>query len=562
MTPCGTSARGCTPPSRKAWPSGTTALLEDIAVPVGRLRAACEGLIALFATHGYCADSVIFGHARDGNIHFMLAERFGDPRSRERYAAFTEDMVGLVLGHGGTLKAEHGTGRIMAPYVRRQFGDALYEVMVEVKRLLDPGMLLNPGVLLNEDPGAPLEHLKVTATVEEEVDRCVECGYCEPACPSKDLTITPRQRIVLRREREHARQAGELDLVRELDRAYGYDGLDSCAADGMCQAACPVGINTGTLVKRLRAGRGGPLASAGWTGAARHWGTATRAGAVAMSAARVMPAPVAGTATRLARAALGADRVPRYDAGLPGGGTARRPRPARDPDAVYVPSCTGTLFGPADGSRGVREAFLALCERAGVRVTVPDGIGAMCCGTPWTSKGRPRGHQAMTGRVVPALLRASDGGRLPVVSDGASCTEGFGAMARGSALEVIDAVDFAERVLLPRLTVTRKLESVALHPTCSSEHLGVTGSMRRIAEAISGQAVIPDDWGCCAFAGDRGMLHPELTASATQAEAEALLASSFTAYASVNRTCEIGMTRATGRPYRHVLELLEEATRP
>jgi D-lactate dehydrogenase len=450
----------------------------------------------------------------------------------------------------------------MAPYVRRQFGDVLYEVMVEVKRLLDPGMLLNPGVLLNEDPAAPLAHLKVTATVEEEVDRCVECGYCEPACPSKDLTITPRQRIVLRRERERARLAGDHDLVRELDRDYGYDGLDSCAADGMCQAACPVGINTGELVKRLRAERGGPVAAAGWSGAARHWGTATRVGAIALSTAKSMPAPVAGMASRAARAVLGADSVPRYDAGLPGGGTPRRPRPARDPVAVYVPSCIGSLFGPADGSRGVREAFLALCDRAGVQVIIPEGIGAMCCGTPWTSKGLPGGHQAMARKVMPALLRASGGGRIPVISDGASCTEGFGAMARDTALDVIDVVDFADRVLLPRLRVTRKLESVALHPTCSSEHLGVSEPMRRIAEAVSGEAVIPDDWGCCAFAGDRGMLHPELTASATRAEAAALGDRTFTAYASVNRTCEIGMTRATGKPYRHILELLEEATRP
>jgi len=542
-------------------PSGTTALLEDIAVPVAQLRATCEGLTALFAAHGY-QGSVIFGHARDGNIHFMLAERFDDPRSRDRYAAFTEDMVDLVLEHGGTLKAEHGTGRIMAPYVRRQFGDALYEVMVEVKRLLDPATLLNPGVLLNEDPGGPLAHLKATATVEEEVDRCVECGYCEPACPSKDLTITPRQRIVLRRERERARLAGDQDLVRELDREYAYDGLDSCAADGMCQTACPVSINTGELVKRLRAERGGPVTAAGWTAAARHWGTATRAGAIALSTAAAMPASVTELATRAARSALGADNVPRYQAGLPGGGTPRRPHRPGEPAAVYVPSCIGTLFGPAEGSQGVRAAFLALCERAGVPVTVPEGIGAMCCGTPWTSKGFKRGHQAIAGKVLPALLRASDGGRLPVVSDGASCTEGFAAMAADSTLEVTDAVDFAERVLLPRLTVTRKLESVVLHPTCSSEHLGVSGALQRIAEAISGQATIPDNWGCCAFAGDRGMLHPELTASATRAEAADVTARAYTAYASVNRTCEIGMTRATGKPYRHILELLEEATRP
>ena len=542
-------------------PSGTTALLEDIAVPVDRLRATCTGLLSLFEAHGY-EDSVIFGHAKDGNIHFMLTERFDDPRSRQRYAAFTEQMVALVLEHGGTLKAEHGTGRIMAPYVRRQFGDPLYQVMVEVKQLLDPGMLLNPGVLLNEDPDSPLAHLKLIPTVEEEVDRCVECGYCEPVCPSKDLTITPRQRIVLRREREGARLAGDLNLVRELDRDYGYDGLDTCAADGMCQTACPVRIDTGELVKRLRAERGGSLISAGWAEAARHWGAVTRVGAIAMSSARAMPTALVGAATSVARAVLGAGNVPRYDAGLPGGGTPRRPLLAAEPVAVYVPSCIGAMFGPADGSRGVREAFLALCGRAGVQVTIPGGIGSICCGTPWTAKGYLGGHRTLTENVVPTLLQASDGGRLPVISDGVSCTEGFLTMARDSALVVVDAVDFAGRVLMPHLTVMRKLESVAIHPTCSSTHLGVTDPMRRIAEAISGEVVIPDDWGCCAFAGDRGMLHPELTASATQAEAAALAQRSFTAYASANRTCELGMTRATGKSYRHILELLEEATRP
>jgi D-lactate dehydrogenase len=541
-------------------PSGTTALLEDIAVPVERLRATCEGLIALFEAHGY-SDSVIFGHAKDGNIHFMLTERFDDPSSRDRYAAFTEEMVDLVLAHGGTLKAEHGTGRIMAPYVRRQFGDVLYRVMVKVKQLLDPGMLLNPGVLINEDPDGPLAHLKLTPTVEEEVDRCVECGYCEPVCPSKDLTLTPRQRIVVRRERERARLAGDIGLVRELDRGFGYEGLDSCAADGMCQTACPVRIDTGKLVKRLRAERSGSLVSAGWAGAARHWRAATRAGAIAMTVADAIPVPLASAATAAARAVLGADNVPRYGADLPGGGSARRPLSAADPAAVYVPSCIGAMFGPASGSSGVREAFLALCDRAGVQVTIPERIGSMCCGTPWTSKGHLRGHRAMTENVMPGLLRASDGGRLPVICDGNSCTEGLRAMARDSALDVVDAVDFAERVLLARLTVTRKLESVALHPTCSATRLGVADAMRRVAEAISDEVVIPDDWGCCAFAGDRGMLHPELTASATRAEAAAVARRGFASHASANRTCELAMTRATGKPYRHILELLEEVTR-
>ncbi len=544
-----------------ARPSGTTALLEDIAVPVHRLRETCEGLIALFERHGY-EDSVIFGHAKDGNIHFMITERFDDPASLDRYAAFTEDMVALVLAHDGTLKAEHGTGRIMAPYVRRQFGDELYEVMVAVKGLLDPRGTLNPGVLLNEDAAGPLANLKLTPRVEDEVDRCVECGYCEPVCPSKDLTVTPRQRIVLRRERERARLAGDDDLVRELDRDYGYDGMDTCAADGMCQTACPVRIDTGRLVKRLRAERDGSLISSGWTAAAAHWSTVTRAGAAAMTVAKVMPAPLAKAATDVARSVLGRDNVPRYDGGLPGGGTRRVPKASVQPSAIYVPSCIGSMFGPASGSDGVRDALLELCDRAGVRVAIPEGVESMCCGTPWTSKGYLRGHQKMTDAVVPALLAASDGGRIPVISDGVSCTEGFIKLAADSGLRVIDALEFVDTLVLQRLVVTRRIDRLALHPTCSSTHLGLNDALGRIAAAISDDPVVPENWGCCAFAGDRGMLHPELTASATAAEAAEITSQTFTAYASANRTCEIGMSRATGESYRHILELLEEATRP
>ncbi|WP_433861795.1 FAD-binding and (Fe-S)-binding domain-containing protein [Streptomyces sp. L7] len=541
-------------------PSGTTALLEDIAVPVRALRETCEGLTELFDRYGY-EDSVIFGHAKDGNIHFMLTERFDLPNAKKRYAEFTEEMVALVLRHGGTLKAEHGTGRIMAPYVRRQFGDEIYGLMLRVKQLADPRGLLNPGVLMNEDAEAPLKNLKVTPTVEAEVDRCVECGYCEPVCPSKDVTITPRQRIVLRRERERARLAGDAELVEALDRDYAYDGVDTCAADGMCRTACPVRIDTGKLVKRLRAEQSNTVVSSGWNVAAQHWGAITRAGSIAMTTARALPAPLVTGATSVGRVLLGADNVPRYDRGLPRGGSRRRPHARPDAVAVYVPSCIGAMFGPAESSLGVRDAFLSLCARAGVTVTIPAGVESMCCGTPWTSKGNLLGHKVMSERVLAALRDATRGGELPVISDGVSCTEGFLNMAADTGLTVIDAVTFAERELLPGLVISSEFESIAVHPTCSSTRLGVTDPMLALARAISDDVVVPDDWGCCGFAGDRGMLHPELTAAATRPEAAALADRTFSAYASANRTCELGMTRATGKPYRHILELLDDATR-
>jgi D-lactate dehydrogenase len=567
-------------------PAGTNALLEDIAVPVPALLDTCEQLLALFERHRY-RDSVIFGHAKDGNIHFMLTERFDDAAQLARYQAFTEDMVGLVLAQGGTLKAEHGTGRIMAPFVARQYGQELFEVMQELKALFDPSGLLNPGVMLSTDPQSYIHHLKTAPPVEAEVDRCVECGYCEPVCPSKDLTLTPRQRIVVRREIAAAELRGETALAAELRKDYDYDGVQTCAVDGMCAGACPVLINTGDLVRRLRAENQGALADKGWETAARHWGSATAAGGLGLSAARILPAPLVKAATKLGRLALGPDAVPLYGDELPGGGHRRSTfTPAvtgTEADAVYFPACIGAMFGPAgDGNSqpdGVTPAFLELCRAAGIQLTIPDRIDSFCCGTPWKSKGLPAGYDVMKESVLPALWAASDGGRLPIVCDASSCTEGLQALQQSAAgaagtaapqgsgpdyasLQFVDAVQFAHDRLLPGLTIRKPLETLALHPTCSSTALGLNAALEGIGAAIAGEVVTPIDWGCCAYAGDRGLLHPELTAAATKAEAAEINQRSYTAYASTNRTCELGMSKATGQRYRHILELLADAARP
>jgi D-lactate dehydrogenase len=549
-----------------ARPSGTTALLEDVVVPTAALADTCAGLHDLFDRHGY-RDAVIFGHAKDGNIHFMLTDRFEGDAALGRYLAFTEGMVDLVLDAGGNLKAEHGTGRAMAPYVRRQYGDELYAVMRGLKDVCDPAGVMNPGVLIDDDPDAHVRAVKLQPTVEDEVDRCVECGYCEPVCPSRDLTLTPRQRIVVRRAEESARARGDHELVAALAEDYDYDGVQTCAVDGMCQTACPVQIDTGALVKRLRREGAGRVASAGWRGAAAAWGPATRAGAAALTAARAVPAPVVRGVTDAARAVLGTDTVPRYDADLPGGGRSRRRLGARVGSAtgpvvgVYLPACVSSMFGPASDGDGVTDAFVELLDRAGLAMLVPAGVESLCCGTPWSSKGFAAGHAATTERTTRRVLDTLDGTALPVVSDASSCTEGFAAVLTAHGVTVEDAVTFTARELLPRLDVATPIGSLVLHPTCSSRQLGVDGDLRAVASAVATEVHVPEAWGCCAFAGDRGMLHPELTASATAPEAAEVAAIAADAHASCNRTCEIGMTRATGQPYRHVLELLAAATR-
>lgn len=545
--------------SAVAWarPTGTNALLEDVAVPAERLGELAQGLTLLFDDHGY-QGSVIFGHARDGNLHFLLNEDFNSPKLLRRYEAFTTDMVDLVLGLDGTLKAEHGTGRIMAPFVERQYGATLTQAMHEVKRLIDPQRLLNPGSVLTDDPGIWLRDLKTSHPVEAEVDRCVECGFCEPVCPSRDLTTTPRHRIVLRREMAAAAVRGDRALLEQLEADYEYDGVQTCAADGMCGLACPVRIDTGDLTRRLRANGTSLGSDRLWAVAADHWAGAARAGSAALTAAARVPSVVPVAVTRGARRVAGEEAVPLYDPVLSRGGRRRPTLNRADADAVLFAACIGTFF-----AGGAAQALVRLCERAEVVLRTPAGLDQLCCGTPWKSKGHLTGYERMRSRVRAALDEASDRGRLPVVVEASSCAEGLRLLVAEAGFAVVDALDFVAERIAPRLQVTEPIGSIVVHPTCSSHALGSTEALLRLARLVSDDVRLPVAWGCCAFAGDRGLLHPELTAAATEPEAAEVMAmrtAHDTAYVSANRTCEIGMTKATGRPYRHMLEVLDAAT--
>ena len=548
--------------------SGTTALLEDVVVPVPDLAPTCESLQELFKKYGY-DDAVIFGHAKDGNIHFLLTDRFEGDEALGRYNNFNEGMVDLILAAGGNLKAEHGTGRAMAPYVRRQYGDELYDVHLELKRAADPRGTMNPGVIIDDDPEAHIRNIKLNHEVEIDIDRCVECGYCEPVCPSRNLTMTPRQRIVVRRAMAKARAEGREEDANELAEAYEYQGIDTCAVDSMCVTACPVGIDTGKFVKKLRSQRTGAkqeVTRAAWAGAAKAWPAVPTVASAALTGVNVLPTGLVQKVTDVARALVGEDIMPEYQPELGKGGKLRSRLGEHvgapgEPIAVYVPACVNTMFGPSGSGVGATDAFVALAERAGVSLRVPKDIDALCCGTPWTSKGMKKGHAIMEKRVQASLMAATDHGRLPVLSDASSCSEGFKAMAEAAGLTVIDAVAFTVEHILPTLEVKHKVSSITLHPTCSSKHLDIIGDLETVAKAAAREVHIPADWNCCGYAGDRGMLHPELTASATREEAKEVAEIDSAHHASLNRTCELGLSRATGHEYQHVLELLEQASR-
>ncbi|ORT60831.1 FAD-binding and (Fe-S)-binding domain-containing protein [Streptomyces sp. CB03238] len=553
-------------------PSGTTLITEDFAVPPSRLAEACEALLALQAEHGF--DAAVAGHAAHGNLHFLLAFDPADPDDVDRYAAFMDAFCKLTVERfDGSLKAEHATGRNIAPFLELEWGPKATELMWRTKRAFDPEGVLAPRVVLDRDPRAHLRGLKTVPKVEAVADACIECGFCEPTCPSQDLTTTPRQRIVLRREM--MRQSPGSPVEDSLLTAYGYTAVDTCAGDSTCALACPVGIDTGALMKRLRHARHSAREERMAALAARRFAAVEASARLAVATGRRLGDRLPASVTGLLRKAVRPDLVPEWLPEIPGAAAGDLPATERTGAvAVYYPACVNRIFGEPAGFDGpsLPQAVVALSARAGKPVWIPDDVTGTCCATIWHSKGYEEGARVMADRVVEAAWGWTAGGRLPLVVDASSCALG---LAREvvpylsahhrelhAELTVIDSVVWAADDLLPHLTVRRKAASAVVHPTCAMRHLGDEDRLPALAAACADEVVVPDDAGCCAFAGDRGMLHPELTESATAREAAEVTARTFDAYLSANRMCELGMQHATGRPYHSALLQLDLATRP
>jgi D-lactate dehydrogenase len=563
----------------KLKPSSAALIIEDVCVPPARIAESAGDIQALLGEHGFLPG--VAGHASAGNLHFMLTPDFAKTEDLERYDAFMAKLVELILDkYDGSLKAEHGTGVSMAPFVEREWGEKATELMWRVKGLADPDGVLAPGVVLNRDPGAHLRNLKSTPTIEEVADSCVECGFCEPVCPSRLLTTTPRQRIVLRREM--VRQASGSPVQRALLEQYEYDSIETCAADGSCRLACPVGIDTGKLMKDFRHREHTAAAERSALKTAKRWsamerlarGTLQFGGGISRAVGNW---PLRG-ATKAQRLLVSSELAPEWGPATPRAAPSRLPTTSREgAAAVYVPSCVNRIFGlsraQGNGSAMVlTEAVVAVSARAGLPVWIPPDVAGHCCAVPWGSKGYADGHAWMASKMAESLWRWTDGGELPVVMDATSCTHGIAnelgpALSEDNAerhgkLEIVDAPDWALERLVPKLEIGSKAASAAVHPTCSGRQLGLDRRLRALAAELAEEVYVPPSATCCGFAGDRGFLHPELTESATQEEAAELGARRFDAHVSTNRTCEIGMERATGRPYVHVVQLLEELTRP
>lgn len=549
---------------------GTTVIIEDVAFPVEKLAAGVRELQTLFNQYHY-HEAIIFGHALEGNLHFVFTQGFEQQAEIDRYGAFMDAVAELVaVKYQGSLKAEHGTGRNMAPYVELEWGKEGYALMQRIKSLFDPQGLLNPGVIINADPQAHLQHLKPMPAADPLVDRCIECGFCEPVCPSRTLTLSPRQRIVLYRELQRRQRAGEEIASDEMNRVFQYQGIDTCAATGLCAERCPVGINTGDLIKQLRQAKYAKFTPiARWT--ADHFSTTTALVTTGLKVNQLATnvcgeARVSQLSQSLRKFSQG--KTPLWMAELPRANryplakqAANLPR--REKKVVYLPSCASRTMAQGKNAldpRPLTEVTLSLLNKAGFEAIIPNDVSSQCCGMPYDSKGMFDIATQKAQQLEQALWQTSEQGRYPVLIDTSPCAKR--SMDHFTQpMQIFEPAGFISQYVLEHLSITPKQETVMLHITCSSRKMALEKTMLAVAQACVSDVIVPEHIQCCGFAGDKGFTTPELNQAAVQSLKQQVPANCQRGFSN-SRTCEIGLSHHSGIPYQSILYLLDEVSRP
>ncbi|MFW6348608.1 MAG: FAD-binding and (Fe-S)-binding domain-containing protein, partial [Cyclonatronaceae bacterium] len=499
--------------------TGTTVIIEDVAFPVENIAGAIGALQELFAKYEY-NETVIFGHALEGNLHFVFSQAFDNQYEIDRYEKFMDELAVLVTeGYDGSLKSEHGTGRNMAPYVQKEWGEEAYDMMKRIKAVFDPKDLLNPGVILNNDPKVHLKNLKPMPAAHEVIDKCTECGFCEPACVSQGLTLSPRQRITVYREMQRLRKTGEQPgLLTSLEKDYDYKGLQTCATDGLCAVACPVGINTGTLVKYLRRENLGKPEKALAATIAPNMDKVSGLTRFGLTAVNGVHKAIGTKAMHMIATGLrniSGKNLPQWDPFLPKGAPkidTSAPVNGNPRKVVYFPSCINQAFGVSvdyDEKVALTGKVKQLLEKAGYEIIYPENLSSQCCGMPYSSKGFTGQAERKSNQLEQALLNASENGTYPVLSDMSPC---FQSMKEniGEPLKLYDPIEFTLKFLTQQLDFTPAEETISVFAVCSAKKMGQEEDLMKLAEMCATKVIKPET-ACCGFAGDRGFSHPELT---------------------------------------------------
>lgn len=550
---------------------GTTSLIEDVAFHIENLPEATAELQELLAEHGY-DDACIYGHALEGNYHFIINQSFSTEAEVQRYEKLMNDVIALVVDkYDGSLKAEHGTGRNMAPFVQYEWGETAFKVMKAVKELFDPKGILNPGVIFNDDPLCHIKNFKPLPLTNPHVDKCIECGFCEVNCLTCGFTLSSRQRIVIQREITRLRNSGENpERLRTLEKQYKYPGNATCAGDGLCATSCPMNINTGDLTHDLRQAAL-PIGSTGYKVgkyAADHFAGIKSGLRPVLTLANAAHTVLGTTAmSAVTKGMHNVFNIPLWTPAMPKSYKLKKsklsPIEFETNKVVYFPSCINQTMGLEKKSPEelpLINKMVSLIQKAGYEVIFPKKMEKLCCGTIWESKGMMDIADKKSLELEAALYEASQQGKYPVLCDQSPCL--YRMRHTIKKLHLYEPVEFINAFLADKLKFVPTDEPVAVHVTCSMKKMGLADQIISLAKRCSTNVLVPEEVGCCGFAGDKGFTHPEVNRYALRKLRPQIESKNIQRGYSNSRTCEIGLTTNAGIPYVSIAYLVDKCTQP
>lgn len=548
---------------------GTTSLIEDLAFHIEDLPEATAELQELLERHGY-DDACIYGHALEGNYHFIINQSFSSDEEVKRYDDLMNDVIALVVDkYDGSLKAEHGTGRNMAPFVEYEWGKTAFEVMKAVKQLFDPKNILNPGVIFNDDPKCHIKYFKPLPLTNPHVDKCIECGFCEVNCLTCGFTLSSRQRIVLQREITRLKQSGEdPHRLHILQKQYHYPGNVTCAGDGLCSMSCPMGINTGDLTHDLRQEEmpKNSLRYKAGNYAANHFAGIKNGLRPVLTLANTAHTVLGTKAMSAIGRGLHAVGMPLWTPAMPKAYRIKKTQAVHTPaqqKVVYFPSCINQTMGVAKKSPEelpLVNKMVSLLHKAGYEVIFPKNMDKLCCGTIWESKGMMDIADKKSIELEAALYEASEQGKYPVLCDQSPCL--YRMRHTINKIRLYEPVEFIYTFLADRLEFAQTDTPIAVHITCSMQKMGLSHQIISLAKRCSSRVLIPEEVGCCGFAGDKGFTHPEVNSYALRKLQPQIKEYGAQMGYSNSRTCEIGLTTNAGIPYVSIVYLVDKCTTP
>jgi D-lactate dehydrogenase len=548
----------------------TTVIIEDITFPIKDLSLGITKLRDLLNFYGY-QDSIIFGHSLAGNLHFVLTIDFYNKKEVEIYDAFMNAMVVLVADEfKGSIKAEHGTGRNIAPFVEKEWGKKAYSLMVKIKEIFDPHGILNKDVIITKDPQLHLKNLKEINESHEIIDKCIECGFCEPTCPSKDITFTPRQRIVAYRYLHNTKDKALHKEISKQMKDFKYKSMDTCAACSLCSNVCPVYINTGSLSKYLRYKSHGVFNKFLSNIAARNYALVIfflRMGLMLGNIlSNILGKNIMNKMSVIANK-LTLRTTPVWRRNMPKPANVKTLNALEKQDNyheksfVYFASCMNKVFGtnqhPFAKDKSIHKVMASLAKKAGYNMILVND-NSLCCGMPFNSKGYNDAADYKSKELEQKLLLASDNGKYPIVTDLSSCTLQMLNSFKEKSLNIQDIGSFCLKYFVPEMKVDKIITPITIHINCSAQKLKENDSLIEIAKTCAEKVVIPINVSCCGFAGDKGMFLPELNYSALKYLKEEVKDCELGF--STNCSCEIGLSELSGIPYTSILYLLDEAS--